>query len=343
MKRVAIAVVALLQVAVLAYMAGEREWTVRHGTSVLLRTGPIDPRDPMRGDYVALSYDISEVPAAACTDGLADALLRTNTVPRGTTVYAVLNTNDTPAQLQALTDRRPAGGVFLRGHVSRHYPPFAPNVRYGIEAYFMQQYMARTLEVARVREGIQVPLDMVLAVSPRGTAVIKGHRWAPLGIGLEVIADPARTNVATARRMALALIRIMNAGTADVALVDLPGGRSFTLQPVSRWSANPWRWADADAPAPAPQPADVVLLKPGQVHTNKMLFRDPHWFVVNTATNRRDALAKPLNHDDLRWDAMFRFEYCAPAPAACAALPQHDLIWHGRLVTRAFGGTDRID
>jgi len=343
MKSVAIAAVALLQVAVLAYMAGEREWIVRRGATVYVRTAPIDPRDPMRGDYLALNYAISTVSRADCAGGLATAMAHTNRVPRGTVVYAVLNTNEGVARLVALTDQRPPGGLFLRGHVDHHNPPSDINVRYGIEAYFTQQHTARTLEAARVRDGIQIPLDIELAVSTRGTAVMKNHRWAPLGIGLDIIADATHTHAASARRRAVALIRIMNASTTEVALVNLPGGRSFALHSVSLGDDNPWRWVSADAAVPAPQAGDVVVLAPGQVHTNQILFSDPYWFVINTATNRRDAAAKALNHDDLQWGNMFRFEYRAPAPDACTGLPHHQLIWHGRLPTRAFSSSEWMD
>ena len=50
-------IVAALQIVLLAFMAGEREWVARTGTPVVLRTAPIDPRDPMRGDYVRAIND----------------------------------------------------------------------------------------------------------------------------------------------------------------------------------------------------------------------------------------------------------------------------------------------
>jgi uncharacterized membrane-anchored protein len=51
----------ILQVVVLAYMAGEREHILRNGKVILLRTAPIDPRDLFRGDYVRLNYEISRI------------------------------------------------------------------------------------------------------------------------------------------------------------------------------------------------------------------------------------------------------------------------------------------
>jgi len=342
MKRVALAVIALLQCAVLAYMAGEREWILQNGRVVYLRTAPVDPRDPMRGDYVALDYDIAHVPLTLCTGGLAAVLAHTNVVARGTPVYALLNTNDAVAQLVMLSDERPAAGTYIRGRVDYSWRP-GVTAHYGIEAYFMQQGKALALERGRVREGIQVPLEMAVALSPRGMAVIKGHQWVQLGIGLDLVRDPAQTNRHADARFVAAILRLMNVGTTAVALVNLPGGRSFSLVPVDRWRGdNDWRWAGENDPTPAPQPADVVLLKPGQVHTNQIEFSDPHWFVIEDTPNQVQAIAKSLNHDELHWD-MFNLEYRAPAPAACAALPHRDLIWHGLLASESFSGNGHGD
>ncbi|MCX7002173.1 MAG: GDYXXLXY domain-containing protein [bacterium] len=344
MKCVVLAIVALLQVAVLAYMAGEREWILQNGQTVHLRTAPVNPRDPMRGDYVALDYDIAHVPLALCTGDIALALVRSNVIARGTSVYAVLTTNDSVAHLVTLTDQRPADGSYIRGRIDNSWRP-GVTARYGIEAYFMQQGKALALERGRVREGIQVPLEMAVALSPRGVAVIKDHRWAQLGIGLDLVFDPAHTNRHIDERVVAATVRLMNAGTTDVALVDLPGGRSFSLVPVfNRWGRDHyWRWAGENDPAPLPQPANVVLLKPGQILTNRIEYSDPHWFVIEDTTNKVDAVAKPLCHAYRDWSAMFRMEYRAPEPAACTALPHRAVIWHGSLATRSFSGSGRVD
>ena len=63
--RLALAVAAL-QVIVLAFMIGQREWIARTGTPITLRTAPLDPNDPMRGAYVRFNYEISTVPVALC-------------------------------------------------------------------------------------------------------------------------------------------------------------------------------------------------------------------------------------------------------------------------------------
>jgi uncharacterized membrane-anchored protein len=63
MRKTFIVLTVLLQVLVLAYMAGEREHILRYGRIINLRTAPIDPRDLFRGDFVRLNYEISRISA----------------------------------------------------------------------------------------------------------------------------------------------------------------------------------------------------------------------------------------------------------------------------------------
>ena len=54
--------VAIAQVALLVFMAGEREWVLHTGRTVVVHAEPVDPTDPMRGAYVRLAHRLSEVP-----------------------------------------------------------------------------------------------------------------------------------------------------------------------------------------------------------------------------------------------------------------------------------------
>ena len=63
----------LIQVALLAVMVIDRVQILRDGAEVTLQTRPVDPRDLLRGDYVVLRYDISEVPAGPLKDQPARA------------------------------------------------------------------------------------------------------------------------------------------------------------------------------------------------------------------------------------------------------------------------------
>lgn len=50
-------VIALVQLAVPAWMIAEHERVMREGQVFKFRTAPIDPRDPFRGEYVALNFE----------------------------------------------------------------------------------------------------------------------------------------------------------------------------------------------------------------------------------------------------------------------------------------------
>ena len=58
-----------LQVLVPVAIAGLREADVAFGRQVLLRVEPLDPRDPFRGQYVALRYAIGDVYAPGVDEG----------------------------------------------------------------------------------------------------------------------------------------------------------------------------------------------------------------------------------------------------------------------------------
>lgn len=338
--------VAALQVLTLGYMAGEREWVLRTGRTVYLRTAPVDPRDPLRGDYVHLNYEISRVPRPFWRGSLTVTNKSVESIRADTPVYALLRSGeDSTGDLVSLSTERPAEGLFLRGRTDRSWGSRL-QVRYGLEAYFVEQGRGLALERGRDREGIQVPMEMKAAVSPGGLAVLQDHRWCALGIGLNLVTTnaPARNGRPLRQRSLAADVRLLNASSNDLAIVDRPGGRSLALVPDSRWQESPWTWPQEDKPLPAPEPGHVVVLKPGQIHTMRVSFDDSYWAVLGDQARRATNRA-PVNLADLTqdWSAGFRFEYRAPERAACAHLPNAALIWHGRLPTRAFQPAGNVD
>lgn len=347
MRMVWIIAAVAFQVAVLAYVAGEREWVLRTGRTIVLRTMPVDPRDPMRGDYVRLRYEMSSVAPWRCEGKLAELLKTQEPLPPGTRVYARLHeTEEGLAEFVALTDTPPREGLFIRGRTERYWGQGLIPVRYGLEAFFLEQGRALEMEQRRNRDGFQLPLEMIVAVNPRGLAVIRGHRWGELAVNLELQTEPAPgSGQPETRRLVGAELILRNASARDLAIVDLPQNRSWALVSAVQWGEENWHWVEPTAPPPSPQPDHVIVLKPGQAHTNRIEFADPAWFVRGRADGERHTPEVVTSLAELNRDfaARFRFEYRPPDRRACAGLPHAELIWHGRLATRAFTPAGRVD
>lgn len=324
MRKWSIVAAAVLQAAVLAGMAAQREWVLLTGRTIYLRTAPVDPRDVFRGDYVRLSYEISTVPKRLRRDGLKD-----KTPKRDTVVYGVLKLDENGrAELLYATDRKPEGELFIRGRADRWRSADALPIRYGLEAYFMEQDRGLAIERGRVRDGIRVPMDMAVALGSNGLAVLKGHRWGKLGLGLDIERDRER-------RTAKVKVRLLNASDKPLAIVDLPQGRSFSLEPASG-PEDDWRWARAGEPRPAVQAGHVRVLQPNGVHEVHINLDDPTWHLVGP-----DRKPKPITQIG-RW-TRFRLVYRPPSADECRDLPDAHLIWHGWLPSSAFGRWGFVD
>jgi uncharacterized membrane-anchored protein len=349
--RLAIAAV-ILQVLALAYMAGEREWILHTGRTVLLRTAPIDPNDPMRGDYARLDYEISRVPRNRFEGGLPKLFAEPPDWRRTPerVVYGRLQVGeDGIAELTALTDSKPADGLFIRGR-TKNSTGSSVQVRYGIEALFMEQGTARKLEDMRANERPGVPLDIEVALSPSGVAVLKSYKWEPLGLTVTFERTPAparaEANAPGVNRPQQFItgvkVELKNYGPEEVAIVDLPNSGSLRLVPDDRWQEARFRWAGEGRTAPRPQPAHVSVLKPGQSHTMNVDLTRPEWFVVSTLPAGEK---QPIALRDVvdPWSASFRLEYMPPSKENVAGLPDAELIRHGRLRSRAFNPTAGLD
>jgi uncharacterized membrane-anchored protein len=340
-----IILIAALQVLVLAYMAGEREWVLHTGRTIYLRSAPMDPRDAMRGDYVRVSYDMSSVPRGLCRGSLASTNRSSEAVRPDTRVYAILRTNeDGVAEFVSLSGERPSDGLFVRGRTERSWGDHL-QVRYGLEALFVQQGKGRELGPSLDWESVRVPLEIKAAVRRDGLAVINGHRRCALGIGLQL--DTKEQPGAGTRRQRQAVgatVRLFNASSNDLAVVDLPEGGSLALVSVRSWGETHWRWVNEAQAQPVPQASQVVVLKPGESRSIKVSFLDPQWSVLLEAKGR-PAGQGPVRFADVKENLFdpFRLEYRPPDRAACANLPNAGLIWHGRLASRAFNPSGSVE
>jgi uncharacterized membrane-anchored protein len=164
---------AVIQIVLLALMIVDRAEILREGMEVKLQTRPVDPRDLLRGDYVVLGYDISQLPSGALKDQPAGS--------RNPTVFVKLAPNrdgtfeavSVHAEPVAVTSPE----VLIRGRLAygascgSNGQSFCDKlqIRYNLESYFVPQGEGKKLEQARNER----KLTVVAAVLPSGRAAIK--------------------------------------------------------------------------------------------------------------------------------------------------------------------------
>jgi uncharacterized membrane-anchored protein len=164
---------ALIEFALLALMIIDRVQILREGTEVTLQTRPVDPRDVLRGDYVALNYDISQLPAGPLKDQPAsarDPIVFVKLAPNRDGIYQAISVH---ADIVAVNSPE----VLIRGRVA-YGATCGPRrsafcdklqIRYNLESYFVPEGEGRKLEQVRNERKLMV----VAAVTPSGRAVIK--------------------------------------------------------------------------------------------------------------------------------------------------------------------------
>lgn len=115
-----------------------QERALAQGKAMLLETLPVDPRDLLSGDYLALNYRISDV----ATNLFSPAVKKD--LPFGTKVYVALAlaTNQFYEVVKASTNQfAPSPGeIMLRGHSDRRWwSANSIHVQYGIERYYVAE------------------------------------------------------------------------------------------------------------------------------------------------------------------------------------------------------------
>lgn len=332
MKKSFVILAVILQLLVLAYMAGEREYILRNGKIIRLRTAPIDPRDMFRGDYVRLNYEISRIPVSMIKD--ADGVAE---IKKGAKIYARLEEGPTGLYEMVAADlQKPQEGLYLTGRIPYPYRKLQVGnpiwVKYGIEAYFVEQGKGREIEKKRgSRIKVQVPLEMEIAVGPNGKSVTKGYRWSRLGIGL-VWLRPAPEDPPP--QSATFQLTLANASDDPLALVNLPDYCSFSLESAP-WAKQNWSLAHNPCEDIFPSEFDVVTLAPQQEMKFLFDFSTDRWLVKGKE--------KVKQIGALDRTEQFRIVYRPPGEEQVQHLSRKDMIWHGHLASRVFHGRGQID
>lgn len=140
MKNKLIILVLALQAAWVLGTVVRQENLLRVGQVVLLETQPVDPRDPLRGDFVRLNYTISDVPVnlfspPVKTDLRYGTKIFVALAPAGANQFYEVTRASTESLVPA------ANEIVLRGKSEWNWRNRTNSIHvgYGIEQYFVAE------------------------------------------------------------------------------------------------------------------------------------------------------------------------------------------------------------
>lgn len=154
-----------------------KEYTLRTGTEVLLKTEPVDPRDLFRGDYVTLNYEIS-------TLNLEEIQAEDPYFEYNDRIYLALEIENGYGVPKKIYKKPPDDELYIKGTVKELIYDWGEDgliaeeprikelrIEYGIESYFVPEGRGREIESQQWtgREGV----DVKVVVDKFGNAVIK--------------------------------------------------------------------------------------------------------------------------------------------------------------------------
>jgi uncharacterized membrane-anchored protein len=156
------AAIALLPLLTLLWIPITNFVTLYAGESVLLKVVPVDPTDFLRGDYVILNYEISDIPDGIVPPDMADDWHGGYDERRD--VYVTLEKDsDGIGHVKGVSVNRP-GGLYLKGSIDRYF-----SVQYErINAYYVPEGTGHEIE-DKIRDS-DVLVDLRVL---RGNAMIR--------------------------------------------------------------------------------------------------------------------------------------------------------------------------
>jgi len=147
-RRRALLVIVIVQLAVPLTLAGLAEADLAFGEEITLQARPVDPLDVFRGNYVVLTYDISNLPVLG-------------EVERGERVCARLQESDGVWRACYADPGEPSGTRICGRARNDAGPGETVAIEYGIETYYANAERAREIEseIAGGRLHVVVDLD----------------------------------------------------------------------------------------------------------------------------------------------------------------------------------------
>lgn len=155
--------IAVFWLVIIAGFIATKEFTLRTGSLVLLKTVPIDPRDLFRGDHISLRYDIGTLNPGRVRASHTDFNI-------GDKIYVSLNKVNGYGVVSGIHKNSPENGeLFLKGRVKNVHGKRL-TVQYGIESYFVPEGKGEEIETERARGR---KLDVLVSIDRFGNAAIK--------------------------------------------------------------------------------------------------------------------------------------------------------------------------
>ncbi|NOU96103.1 hypothetical protein GC093_23175 [Paenibacillus sp. LMG 31456] len=133
--------IVLLQILFLGGIAGSYYAVDWFGEEIKLKTVPVDPRDLLYGDYVVLSYEISQLSPALWKGG--------GELPKqGSPVFVLLKPENGLYVASGIYSEKPtveAGQTILKGRITSSWRE-GIHVEYGLEQYYVPEGTGKELE-----------------------------------------------------------------------------------------------------------------------------------------------------------------------------------------------------
>ncbi len=158
-KKVFLAIGIFWLVIILAFISF-KEFTLKTGEEVMLKTRVIDPRDLFRGDYIILNYEIGSLDANS---------LQTDSAyfNKSDKVFVSLIEQENYGIATAISKSQPKDGLFIKGTV-KDVQGSQITIDYGIESYFVPEGEGWEIQRQTGRG-----LESKVSIDKFGNAVIK--------------------------------------------------------------------------------------------------------------------------------------------------------------------------
>jgi len=131
---------------------------MENGKKIILKVNPVDPRSLMRGEYIRLSYDFSEL-----------EIKLENKLPKGEAIYIILKNNLNLWVYNGYSFKKPDENVtFIKGNVRYSYAVYDKEknktmnlgIDFGIEDYYVEEGKAVEYENKIDSENLYVKVSL---------------------------------------------------------------------------------------------------------------------------------------------------------------------------------------